>query len=126
MFLLNCVSVIYNGYLQWVDTCAHYLPIVSQLQDQILCCSEMLGLESAIYISQIPLLETTGFHLGSANERYSSRLKWGSRGEGPLYFPIPASIIQSQMQTTCRLFLLRDRAGIKAWFCLTTNVICFL
>lgn len=93
MFPLNCYC-----YLQWVfaigDTCAHYLPIVFLLQDQILCCCGILGVESAIRISQIPLVETTDFHLRSANGRYSGRLKWGSGGgEAPLYFPIPASII---------------------------------
>lgn len=102
-----------------------FLPIVSQLQDQILCFSGMLGLESAICTSQIPFLETTGFHLCAANGGYSSRQKWGSR-EAPLYFPAPASIIQAQIQATCGLFLLRNRVGIKTWFCLTTNIIWFL
>lgn len=63
--MLNCYY-----YLQQVNDCAHYLPIVSQLQDHLLCCVGMLRLEPAVCISQIPLLETTGFCVVSANERY--------------------------------------------------------
>lgn len=97
----------------------------SQLHGQILCCSGMLGLESAIYIPQIPLLETTGFHLVSANERYSSRLKWGSRVEVPLLF---SNSCQHHSSTDANYLQIipAKRAGIKAWFCLTTNIICFL
>lgn len=36
--MLNCYY-----YLQQVNDCAHYLPIVSQLQDHLLCCVGMLS-----------------------------------------------------------------------------------
>lgn len=64
MYLLNC-----HYYLQQVNDCAHYLPIVTLVHDH-LRCSGMLGLALAVCISQILLRETTGFCLSSANGRH--------------------------------------------------------
>ena len=64
MYLLNC-----HYYLQQVNDCAHYLPTVTPVHDH-LCCSGMLGLALAVCISQILLLETTGFCFSSANGRH--------------------------------------------------------